>query len=67
MRATAYSIGRPPATDSTRHRKRPADPAMSPDHLGVVRVNSAWIVHSSLQDEATVARPPPIRRAAGRR
>jgi hypothetical protein len=67
MGATTNLFGRLPTADSAPNRKRPADRTMTPDHVGVVRVNSAWIVHSSLEDDPAIGRPPAIRRLAGRR
>ena len=60
-----FTLSRAPGTAAGR--KRPADPTTSPEHIRVVRVNSAWIVHSSLEDDPVVARPPTSRRVAGRR
>jgi hypothetical protein len=67
MGATTHLFSRPAVTGSAASRKRSADPTMTPDHLGVVRVNSSWIVHSLLEDDPAVGRPTAIRRLAGRR
>ena len=67
MGATTHLFRRPPMTGPAASRKHPADPTMTPAHLGVVRVNSSWIVHSSLEDDPAVGRPSTIRRQVDRR
>jgi hypothetical protein len=54
-------------TDTRRHPAQRGDSAMTPDHIGVVRVSNAWIVHSSLDDDPRPAPAPVNRRIAGRR
>lgn len=67
MGTTTHLFGRARSKPATQDRRRTADPAMGADHLAVVRVNSAWIVHSSLEDDPARPQPRTTRRLAGRR